>query len=168
MFLTRTERMAPVKKPSVVVLGILLCAYLPALASAQATTRVKKSANEISLEEMADPTISARSVLDAVQRLRPNWMKSRGSTSFRGGNAAQGGVSGSCRGGNCSAISTTPGTDAPGVILNELKQPFETLRSIKANEVTSLKYLSAQDATTRYGTGFPQGVILISTVAVQR
>jgi hypothetical protein len=160
------------KLPAALALGLVLLAYLPADASGQAAARVRRPANEITMEELADPSISGLDVLDAVQRLRPNWMRSRGSTSFRPSDdrGAGGGAAGSCGRGStsCSAISVAPGDNAPGVLVNEIKQPFEILRTLKVSEVTGLRYLSAQDATTRFGTGFTQGVILISTVAVVR
>jgi hypothetical protein len=37
------------------------------------------------------------------------------------------------------------------------------LRSIRTFELQGLRYMSASDATTRYGTGFDGGAILVTT-----
>ena len=48
--------------------------------------------------ELAEPAVAMLTVLDAIQRLRPNWIRSRGETSFRdfGPGGAAAGVPASC------------------------------------------------------------------------
>jgi hypothetical protein len=70
----------------------------------------------------------------AIQRLRPQWLRSR---------------SGS----------------APVVIMDGTRQQvgLSVLRNIRTSELQELRYISAADATTRYGTGFDGGAILLTT-----
>ncbi len=71
----------------------------------------------------------------AVSRLRPQWLR--------------------------------PGTrgQLPEVIVDGTRRQggADVLRSMRANEVGELEFMSAADATTRYGTGFTAGAILVST-----
>lgn len=52
----------------------------------------------------------------------------------------------------------------PQVILNGAPQSggVESLRSLRAADVSELEFMSASDATTRYGTGYPAGAILVT------
>ena len=40
--------------------------------------------------------------------------------------------------------------------------PVESLANLNAIAVREIRYLSAADATTRWGTGYPGGVILVT------
>lgn len=53
----------------------------------------------------------------------------------------------------------------PQVVVNGAaqNQGLDALRSIRSGEVTALEYMGASDATTRFGTGFQGGAILVST-----
>ena len=73
------------------------------------------------------------------QGLRPRWIRPRG------------------------ALSRTGGDVFPGVILDDTRHEFSILRSLRPAEVSSLRYLNAGDATTRYGTGYINGLILVTT-----
>jgi hypothetical protein len=70
----------------------------------------------------------------AIQRLRPQWLRSRSGA-------------------------------APVVIMDGTQHQvgLSVLRTIRASELQELRYLSASDATTRYGTGFDGGAILLTT-----
>jgi len=69
--------------------------------------------------------------LQAIERLRPRWLQSRA------GDPVQLYVDGSRRGN------------------------VRDLQSIRVNEVEQMEYMSASDATTRYGTGHAGGAVLI-------
>lgn len=69
----------------------------------------------------------------AIERLRPRWLQSRA------GDPVQLYVDGSRRG---SAMD---------------------LRSMRTSDVEEMRYMSASDATTRYGTGHAGGAILVTT-----
>jgi hypothetical protein len=89
--------------------------------------------NRIVADELAG--VSELDLFSAVQRLRPAWL--------RAGTRGQ----------------------LPSVIVDGTPQPngAEALRSYRATDVTSLELMSASDATTRYGTGYTGGAIIIST-----
>lgn len=116
------------------------CASSGAARSGHAT---RGSANVITAEEIAaKPELT--NAYDAVQFLRPRFLQSRGQTSF---NATSG------------AGMTPP---LPVVFLDN--QPFgdiSSLRQIAISGVQEIRYISAADATTKWGTGYPNGVIQV-------
>jgi hypothetical protein len=61
----------------------------------------------------------------------------------------------------------TPADAAPRIYIDQIPFPFtlDDLRAISASSVVEVRYLSAMDATTRYGSGHRAGVIHITTVA---
>ncbi len=90
--------------------------------------------NRISAEELAD--LTGFSAYDAVQRLRPQWLRARG------GDA-----------------SDLPATFVDGRHFGDVNQ----LSTFNTADILSIRFLSASDATTLYGTGYPGGVIEIQT-----
>lgn len=92
--------------------------------------------NLIVAEELAGVTGSA---YEAVQRLRPRWLQTRGGGTDASGNLPATFVDGSPRG------------------------DFTALNSIPVTNIRSIRYLSARDATTLYGTGYPAGIIDVRT-----
>ncbi|MGD8321053.1 MAG: hypothetical protein PVJ02_11370 [Gemmatimonadota bacterium] len=74
------------------------------------------------------------SVYDAIGRLRPNWLRGRG--------------------------GATPVVMVDG---NRQAGGMDVLRSLPVVDIQELRYMSAADATTRYGTGFDGGAILVTT-----
>lgn len=108
----------------------------------------------------AAPTSSNRSVLtgeeianthetslyNAIQRVRPDWLRTRGSTSISAG----------------SRGNTDP--DAVNVYQDLQKLgTVDVLKSMSLTQATSLRYYSASEAQLRFGTGNPNGVIQIIT-----
>ena len=73
-------------------------------------------------------------VFTAIQRLRPNWLRSR------------------------SGVE-------PAVVIDGTRQAggISSLRSMRTSEFMELEYMSSSDATTRYGTGYDGGAILLTT-----
>lgn len=83
------------------------------------------------------PTSSA---FDAVQRLRPQWLS------------------------RPTAPTLQPGSNPVMVYLDRHPLgPLETLRSLTTEQIEQMEFVSGRDATTRYGTGHPSGVIEITT-----
>jgi hypothetical protein len=108
------------------------------------SSRTASDPNRLTQEELAD--FQRGSVLDAIQRLRPRWLRSRGSGSF-----------------------TSAGGDFASVVIDD--QPagdWGALRALDVQDVDRIIYLRAADATTRYGTGYPGGVIQVYTKARRR
>lgn len=98
----------------------------------------RRSANRITLDELAD--YSTLNALDAIRRLRPRWLQARG--------------------------ATAGGANEPVAILDgaRLGSP-DALASVAVSDISEMQYLSAADATMRYGTNFPGGAIEVRTRA---
>jgi outer membrane cobalamin receptor len=84
-----------------------------------------------------------RNAQEVVQRLRPQWLRGRGSVSLNDRNGE----------------STLPLVYIDGVKYGTL----ETLNQIPVTQINELQYINASDATTRWGTGLPGGVILVTS-----
>ena len=91
------------------------------------------------LTEVADLT-----AMEAVRQLRPAWLRTRG-----GGGPISGDVSGMY-----------------GVRLHvdgSTQRSLDVLDTIYAGDVREMRYLDGSEATTRFGTGYTNGVILVTT-----
>lgn len=78
---------------------------------------------------------------DAVQRLRPRWLST----------ARVVGVTGDAH-------------QTPKVIVDGMPQgDINALYQYLAQDLLELRFLSAADATTRYGVGYPVGAIIVQT-----
>ena len=85
-------------------------------------------------------TITAQSLYEAIQRLRPEFLRAR-STSAPG-----------------------PGL-YPVVFVDGIRKGSpDYLRTMNAREVAEVRYLSVQDATTRYGMDVPAGVLDVKLI----
>lgn len=91
------------------------------------------SSTRITADELA--SVAELDLFSAVNRLRPTWLRpqSRGTL--------------------------------PVIILDGTPQPggAEALRTMRAADVSELQYMSSSDATTRYGTGFTAGAIVVTS-----
>lgn len=128
------------------VLGASLAACAGAAAEAgsagsppAANERVRRSPNRITLQEIESS--GALDLLDLVQRLRPMWLRSRGAGTIN-------------RLGDEVVRVYVDGVAAGGP---------QALRGIPTSRVRSLRYLSASEATTKWGTGHARGAIEVST-----
>lgn len=94
---------------------------------------VRRASNRIEAAELA--TVSELDVYGAIGRLRPAWLR------------------------------TGPQGALPEVIVDGSPQTggLDGLRSFLAGNVSTLEYMSASDATTRFGTGYIGGAILVTT-----
>jgi hypothetical protein len=112
----------------------LVAVLLAACASATTTRAPRGESDVLAAEEIERSNVGT--LHDAIQRLRPHFFFSRGRTSLRGANPR------------------------PAVIVNNVPQTsLESLRAISANNVRYVRFLSAPEATTRFGTGYMAGVI---------
>lgn len=97
------------------------------------------SRNHITNEELSDPMIQTLTAFEAIQRLRPRWLRSRASGS--GGTQT-----------------------LPVVYLNGSRYGnTSSLQAIDVGDIEEMRFINSRDATTRYGTGVPGGVIAIET-----
>lgn len=123
---------------------LILLVTLAIAGACQTTPGGERSAradpNRITLEELENlPVITAR---EAIQRLRPAWLRARVST-IRGGTGTR---------------------HSAGVFLDGMPRGgLEVLDEMDIREIGEMRFMSASDATNRYGTGYPGGVIEVFT-----
>lgn len=91
----------------------------------------RRSANVITQDELA--SVAQLDCLQAIQRLRPDWLRTR--------------------------------TGASPAIFVDGRESMsaDVLRTVPVATVREIRFLSARDATTSYGTGYVSGAILIIT-----
>ncbi len=125
----------------------LLLVLVLAGCGAAATASGGGNSNLITSELLREADPEGLNVYQIIQRNRPRWLREgRGDTSF--GNAAGGAA----------------GSDFARVVLDGLPYgAINELRSLEADQVESIEYMSASDATTRFGTGYSGGAILVRT-----
>lgn len=102
-----------------------------------ATGASGRSANLISQQELGEMT-GGLDAFQAVERLRPRWL-GRQSTSLSASSSAGVVVDGLTRGG------------------------LELLQGLRVENIAEMRFLPASDATTRYGSGYPAGIIEVVT-----
>jgi hypothetical protein len=123
--------------PTSFVSYIALILVFAACSSTGTTSSASPRSNVIATDELAE--VSHLNALEAVQRLRPVWLKVRGQPTFR---AQMVGVriyvDGVRRGDNAGE-----------------------LRRIRVSDVGEMRFLSAREATIRYGTDHQEGAILV-------
>jgi hypothetical protein len=118
------------------VLALVACASSTGTQSTQSTRR---SSNLITAEEIAGT--SAKDAFEAVQLLRPQWLRTRG----------------------VSSPSSLEAIEIVAYVNSSRYGGVENLRSIPATNVTEIRYLNSTDATTLYGTGHLGGAIIVKT-----
>jgi hypothetical protein len=98
----------------------------------------RRSSTVITEEEIAK--VSARDGYHAVQLLRPDWFRVRGASSLSGQTS--------------EAVVYMNGQRLGGL---------RSLTQIQATGIKDMRFLSAAEATNRYGTGHEAGAILVTT-----
>lgn len=87
------------------------------------------------LTEQQLQTVPELNALEAIRRLRPGWLRARG-----------------------MARST------PNVYVNGMRQGnIDELSSLRASDVLEMEYLTAAEATNRFGTNNTGGAIVVTT-----
>ncbi len=109
----------------------------PSSTGGSTETRVRRSANVITAEELA--AVPEGDLYTAIQRLRPNFLMSRGSTSINMPTGVQVFIDNNSRLGDVSA-----------------------LRQLQVSDVKEVQFFPASEATQRFGTGVPNGAILVT------
>ncbi len=115
-----------------------------AVTSGAAVSPANTNRSIISGEELTNS--HETSLYTAIQRLRPDWLRTRGPSSISAG-----------RSGNQDPDAVNVYQD-----LQKLGS-VDVLRSMSLTQATSLKFYSASEAQLRFGTGNPNGVIQILT-----
>jgi hypothetical protein len=107
----------------------------------RSATGLSESRNYISFEEIKANRTPGSNAWDLIAHLRPNFLRTRGTTSFR----------------DLSQVSAIVYLD--GVWYGKI----ESLKSLNIEEIREIEFLSPGDATTRFGTDHLGGAILIHT-----
>jgi hypothetical protein len=105
------------------------------------TTRTSESSNRNLITRPEITETRAGTAYEVVQQLRPDFLRGRPS------------------GTGTSVVNMFPVVYLDGTRLGELEQ----MRTIPAAIVLTIQLISASDATTRWGTGYPAGVIEVKT-----
>lgn len=110
-----------------------------AVGCAPAAPSMRRDANLITQSEIVNS--QAANLYDAITRIRPAFLRTRGPTSI-----------------------SNPGGDYPIVYLdNQRYGDIEALKGMSPVGVLAIRYFNAADATTRFGMGHVGGVIEVIT-----
>lgn len=131
---------------------VLLAAAIGAgCASSAAGNGTQRTSEVITAEEIA--TIEVNNALEAVQRLRPQLLRARGTATVRSAGPE----------GQPTGIATESGTELTVYVDDVRVGGVAALRNLSARRVQEIRYVNARDATTRYGTGHVGGVLEVKT-----
>ncbi len=120
--------------PAAILVALAACSANPA--PGEAPTR---SADVITAAELADPQIAAGDALQAVQRLRPRFLMTRGTMSSA--NPQAGSVHVSIDGGPLVSV--------------------DNLNRLRPASIEEIRYLSPTDAAQRFGTTAAMGGVIL-------
>ncbi len=123
-------------------LTILAAIGLAACASAGATSHPQKDYNVITQSEIT--TQNGVNAYEIISHLRPQYLKTRGRTTIQ----------------TAPSVSTEY---AAVFVDNQFFGDLNSLRNIASLNVHEIRYLPANEAVTRYGMQYGNGVIEIST-----
>lgn len=125
------------------IIGFVLCLMISGCGSGPAPSSGLGYRNRtiLTLEEIRGSRTSESNAFELIQKMRPEYLRSRGSSSLR---------------------DATPATAV--VYVDDIRYgELDALRTMSADQVFQIQYLSASDATTRFGTDHLGGAILITT-----
>lgn len=119
------------------------CSSGGATSGTSATPRASRQQDVITESEIAARASEASNALQIVQKLRPQMLRSRG---------------------RVSPNDTSGEASLPKVIVDDVAYgTIESLANLNASQVREIKYMNASDATTKWGTGYMGGVIIVIT-----
>lgn len=118
---------------------LLVATFALACAPATAGRTTMRNKNFISQEELQAARYS--NLYDAINTLRPAFLRSRGRNTFD------------------PNVTEYPAVYQDGQRFGEL----QILKTMPLDQVKSVRYLSAPDATTKYGSNHTAGVIEVTT-----
>jgi hypothetical protein len=116
----------------------MLIATTSVVACARATGQpgaARGSSNVLTVAQLS--ATNAESLYDAINRLRPSWLTSRGPT---------------------SVTNSTP-TEVSVFMGGSFLGHSEYLQQVRVLDVTEVRYWDAGSASARFGVGHPRGVI---------
>lgn len=121
-------------------IALMMGACAPAAGTTESGVRSRSSSDVITAEEVQ--ATNRNTVYEVVQRLHPEWLRSRG-----------------------SATMDPEGTGIVVLLNGSRMGGIPALRQIPASGVSSIEYVDGPTATQRWGTGFGHGAIVVSTAA---
>lgn len=123
---------------AMIVASVAVTSLLVACASATQTGEGRPSRNRLTQEQLA--ATNSENLYDAIAKLQPDWLTSRGPTSV-----------------------SDPTPTVPSVFMNgSLLGKVDYLREMRVLDVTEVRYWEPGPASARFGMGHPRGVIEIS------
>src|SRR5262245_53243414 len=123
---------------SIAMAFALGCASANATANTQGSRASQANSNTLSQDQLA--RTNADYLYDAIVKLRPSWLTSRGPTSVT------------------DATPTSVSVFVGGSLLGKA----EALKEVRTLDVSEVKYWDAASASARFGMGHPRGVIEIT------
>lgn len=129
------------------VLAALVMVITSACASGSSSggQRMSTTRDVITQEEIAARAADASTAFQIIQKLRPQMLTGRGYTMSTPNDP--------------TADQMVPKVYVDNVMFGEMS----SLNNVAATQVLEVRFISARDATTRWGTGHVGGVILVST-----
>lgn len=117
------------------------CAHRSSAAEPDATRRPPRDSDVITAQELADPAVVGDNALDAVRRLRPRFLASRGRQSVM------------IAGAGTVLVSTNGGA----------LRGLSDLSRMRSHEILEIRFLSATDAMQRFGSVAGGSPVLLVT-----
>lgn len=124
---------------STLLVAAMACASGSPAGDPGTTVGAGRNADIITAAELADPAIASGDALEAVQRLRPRFLMTRGSISAK----------------NPTAGSTHVSVDG-GPLLT-----VDALSRLRPSQIAEIRYLGASDAAQRFGTNAGSGGVIL-------
>jgi hypothetical protein len=113
-------------------------------ASSGTAARTSRSQDVIAESEITSRARDATNALQIIEQLRPQMLRSRGTSSLAPGATSEDGL--------------------PRVYVDDIAYGnLNSLSNVAALQIREIRFLSSRDATTRWGTGHAGGVILVTT-----
>ena len=125
-------------RPLISLLLIGLTSFLISCAAGTASGGPRGNSSLITTEEMEEARVDAQNLFAVIERLRPNWLRTRGSTWNE---------------------RIDPVVYLDGHRYGEI----ESLLQIALVAVLEVRWISPSEATFQYGTGHAGGIIAVST-----
>lgn len=129
--------------------GLAAILAVAGCAAGAQSSESRGSGDVITAEQLA--TIQVSTAYEAVQQLRPQFLRQRGVTTLRGAGPE----------GQPTGINET-GTELVVYVDKMRAGGVERLHDIGIEGVAEIRYVNARDATTMYGTGHAGGVIEVT------
>lgn len=148
-----------------IIVAMVVAATACGSAQTPVTTGVSGTRDNLGQAEIQANRTSGMTAYDLVARLRPEYLRNRGNNTLRATTSASGPPTSSSN----NTLTETTSASGPGykpptatVYLDNARYgDTESLKSINAENVLRIQYLSASAATTRFGTDSSAGAILV-------